>query len=161
MLDDLGSVAWGSLAQPTWNLPDTVPSSLVVLASCASEATSRDAYNRVLYALGNNHAGTYYPVVLSALPFLGKILECGGNWARIAALDILIDLSASFEPEPGFEIVTTSSGEPMELSNLLRERTADLRGVVRKIAAGGAAGDRERALAMELLNYLEEDRVDS
>lgn len=60
-------------------------------------------------------------MVLAALPFLAEILHGDGQWARIATLDILIDLNASFAPEPGFETVVTPDGETKKLDALLRE----------------------------------------
>src|SRR5215510_9048951 len=105
MLKELVRVPWPSLAQPDWNAGDEMPAAIHELASCASEPESFKAYNRLLYAIGNNHAGTYYPVVLAALPFLAEILHGDEQWARMTTLDILIDLIASFAPEPGFETV--------------------------------------------------------
>jgi len=76
MLEDLAEVPWGSLAQPDWNAAnDEVPFALRALAAAASEHEARETYHQVLFALGNNHAGTYYPVALAAVPFLGQILE--------------------------------------------------------------------------------------
>ena len=51
------------------------------------------------------HAGTYYPVLLAALPVFESMLSGQVHWPQRGALCILRDLFASFEPEPGFETV--------------------------------------------------------
>jgi hypothetical protein len=158
MLEDLESVPWRSLAQPNWNRGDSVPAALRGLGVCASESASGEAYHNVLYALGNNHAGTYYPVALAALPFLAEILEGGGPWARIATLDILVDLIGSFEPESGFEMVVSPTGDRSRLRVLLRQGIARLSPQIRSIASSDTAGQQERELAAELLTYLEESQ---
>ncbi len=103
----------------------------------------------MLYAVGNNHAGTYFPVVLAVVPFLGEILREGGATARLWALDVLIDLIGSFEPEPGFEIAATSA-EDRPLRELLKKRIRGLAGDVerRTVAAESPA---ELKLAEDLL----------
>lgn len=100
------------------------PGALRALAACTSESEAETAYNRVLYALGNNHAGSYYSVALGALPFLGEMLVGGSESARVATLDILIDLVGSFAPEPGFETVLRPQGETGDVQVLLRQGVA-------------------------------------
>ncbi len=109
MLEGIENVRWDLEAQPPSNAKGEVADALRALAA-ASPETGHAAYTRLLYALGNNHAGTYYPVVLAAVPFLGAILRDGGPTARLGALDVLIDLVGSFAPEPGFEVVSSSAG---------------------------------------------------
>src|SRR3954470_3243470 len=101
MLERLNKIAWPALAQPLGNHADAIPKALAFLATCDSHDEAIRAYHRVLYALGNDHAGTYCPAVLEAIPFLGEIVECGPHAAREAALDALIDLVGSFGPESG------------------------------------------------------------
>ena len=99
MLDGLDAVDWLSFEQPSWNREESVPQALRTVAEASSEDEGSGAYHRLLYALGNNHAGTYYPVVLPALPFMIRLLSEGSTWARITILDALVDLAGSFEPE--------------------------------------------------------------
>src|SRR5690349_278960 len=101
-------------APPPWSSSDEVEAAFRALAS-ASRKTDQAAYHRVLFAIGNNHAGTYWPAALSLIPRLEGILCDGTEIARKRALDILIDLIASFAPEPGFEIVETPDG-PRDLA---------------------------------------------
>jgi hypothetical protein len=155
MLEELGEVAWSVHAQPDGNQPDAVPTSLRALATSSTQDESRAAYNTFLFAVGNNHAGTYFPVVLAALPFLGEVLRLGGDWARIAVLDILIDLNGSFAPAPGFERIIGAPGDMRQLEDALHRETARLSPLVRAAFSAGAT-KVERELAGELLGLLTE-----
>src|SRR5689334_8277474 len=106
MFDQLDSIAWTSFPQPSGNRPTTVPDAIRRLATPASDDDARHAYNDFLYAIGNNHAGTYFPVVLHTLPFLGEILRSTSSRARETTLDVLVDLAGSFEPDPDHQEVT-------------------------------------------------------
>ncbi len=115
------------------------------------------AYDDVLFALGNNHAGTYYPVAIPAIPFLREILECGAEWSRVTVLDILIDLFCSFEPEPGFHAMMEPDGSTAEVESLLLESIANLHPTVQAIVNSPEVLGRLRELAQELLAAIEED----
>lgn len=57
--------------------------------------------NEVLFAVGNNHAGTYYPATVKAIEFIIQVAINGNNGiSRNCALNILIDLF-HFWPELG------------------------------------------------------------
>ncbi len=55
----------------------------------------------VTSAIGNDHAGTFYPAILDAAPILVEIANHGSRWSSRAALCILDNLCASFWPEVG------------------------------------------------------------
>jgi hypothetical protein len=149
MLENLLKVDWSELSQPEWNQPGAIPDALRELAAAADEDAARNSYNRVLFALGNNHAGTYYPAAVVAVPFLGEILEHGADWPRETVLDILIDYSSSFGPELGETNGSDGSAEQVEAA--MRESIAKLRSVVEVIATSPDAPQRLRTLARELL----------
>jgi hypothetical protein len=149
LLSRVDDVGWDAEAQPPWNTKGAVPNALRALAAASSETCDR-AYQRLLYALGNNHVGTYYPVVLAAVPFLGDILRLGKEIARLCTLDVLIDLLGSFEPEKGFELVSTPTGQ-RPLRELVREQIAGLESEVERHRSGSP---REAELAKELLELL-------
>ena len=86
MLNELHAVPWQQFQQPSWNGGDEVPGALRHLAAAASEAESGEACHRMLYALGNDHAGTYFPVVVPAIPYLVDVAVHGQQWAGHAAL---------------------------------------------------------------------------
>ncbi|MDI1448475.1 hypothetical protein [Polyangium sp. 6x1] len=163
MLDDVDDVPWASFPQPEWNEPDHVPSALRALASCVSEEEARRAYDDFLYAVGNNHCGTYYPVVLPTLPFLARILESDNELARRTTLDALIDLLGSFCPERGFEFegVDPETGLRGELRRLLRMQAGKMLAMILAIASDRSpARLRSATLAAEVAECLLED-VDS
>ena len=152
MLETLDSVDWDSLPQPPTNPKGEVPAALRALAIVSSRIEAKDAYDRVLFAVGNNHAGTYFPVVLEVVPFLGELLAQGTAPVREAILDILIDLTTSFEPEVGFENMLDESGHGVSVRKVLLRRVAGLLEVVRMPSKD--ATDRERSLAEDLLTQL-------
>lgn len=153
MLSGIEGVRWELEAQPPWNKDGEVVAALRAL-SLTSPQTGDEAYSRVLYALGNNHAGTYYPVVLPAIPFLGAILREGSITARLRTLDVLVDLVGSFEPEPGFEFVATPAGR-RALKLLLKEKVLAFADEVER-RRSAAASPQEFRLADDLLSLLKE-----
>ena len=157
MFDDLDRIPWVSLPQPEWNAPDAVPRALRGLAAARSAAAGNAAYTSYLYAIGNDHAGTYYPLVLRTVPFLKAILEQGPEMARRAVVEVLIDLAAAFEPEPGYETLELPGGEQADVAAELDAAIAQLSDVVRAVAAGPLSGDRHRAATSELLAQI--DRI--
>ena len=58
MLNGLENVRWDLETQPSWNTKAEVAEALRAL-SLASLETGDAAYSRMLYALGNNQAGTH------------------------------------------------------------------------------------------------------
>jgi hypothetical protein len=154
MLKRLNSVDWRALPQPPVNGPATVPGALRSLASVETKEQALHAYNRFLYAVGNNHAGTYYPVVIATIPFLGETLTHGGMWARYAALNALIDLLGSFAPEVGYEF--PAELEPSSVQAELRMAIQQISPAVLKIAAESLESLENRQLAGELVDLLAE-----
>jgi hypothetical protein len=102
----------------------------------ASDAkSSLEATYAVLDAVGNNHAGTYGSEVFRMVPALGSVLREGAPWSQHAALEALIDLTGSFEPDmtdPEFGN-GASSGKLVSLARMHLpeiERLASTSGVV-------------------------------
>jgi len=151
MLDDVETVRWSAEVQPTGNTDGAVPRALRGLAE-ATTATGEAALSRLLFAVGNDHCGSYRPVVLAVVPFLGEILRDGGDTARARTLDALVDLTGSFGPEPGFEHVTTPDGEGL-VKELLREKVLALVPEIERCRITAATLE-EVALATYLLEQL-------
>jgi hypothetical protein len=63
--------------QPERNTPETVSRALERVTLSRNIESSRLAYERLLGALGNGHAGVYHPVVLAVMPHLESILLSG------------------------------------------------------------------------------------
>ena len=151
MLNNLSSIDWAALSQPEWNQPDTIPEVLRELANAKDHDTAMECYHSVLYGLGNNHAGTYYPVAVVAIPFLGEILEDGAEISREAVLETLIDLWCSFALEPGFLEMMSPDGSTKPVAPMLRKAIIQLRRLVQTIADSAVSTARLRELANELL----------
>jgi hypothetical protein len=156
MMLKLDLVEWASFPQPEWNRPGAVPAALLAIASASSDSEARSAYNRLLFATGNNHAGTYYPVVLEVIPFLGEIWLHGELFPRLCTLDALIDLTGSFVPERGHETVRVADGSSASLERELRSAVARLWNEVAPIVRSRATNARESELVEELATQLTE-----
>lgn len=91
-----------------WHVFEDAPKTLIALALANQESTENiyqiEGINvdlllnaritsDVLFAIGNNHRGTYYPISRKALPFIVQIALYGNHVvARNCAINILIDL---------------------------------------------------------------------
>lgn len=147
MLETIDLVPWSSLLQPEGNQPGEPQKALRQIESVASEKEASEAYTRFLYAVGNDHRGTYYPVVLATVPFLEELLVGGNEWVQGTALNVLIDLVGSFWPEPGIP------GET-QLQELLMTAVNRLLPIINAIEQDQTCGTRTRKLAAELSGLL-------
>lgn len=89
--------------QPEWNDSGSVGAALDSLRNAEDETTANEAYDAFLWAMGNSHKGTFYPIVLGVFPQIEQILTNGQAWAQRAVMESLIDLGGSFVPEEGYE----------------------------------------------------------
>ncbi len=131
--------------------PEHKSQSLLELAfasvkAAAGRASSDQAAEMLIDAVGNNHAGTYCPAVLVAVPLAAAELQAGGEWAQRAVLEALIDLCGSFEPEPGAETFEGSS-----LAACLRSRVKALSPRIESIAGGTSVAADSAAGLLEVL----------
>lgn len=136
----------GAYAQPAKNDTQTVSDAIQALIEADNEERSERAYHRLLYAAGNNHAGTYFPVVLGVIHALGVVLRTGAPWAQRTALEVLIDWFGAFEPEAGHEVF---QGEA--LMEKVRQAIRGLRPSVDALAQSGSVA---QISAIELLDAL-------
>jgi len=120
----LEAVDWARFEGPPWYRPDEVPVALRALAGAVSPEAGRAAYDAVLFAIGNNHAGRLYPAAAAAVPFVVEVATTGHGYSRYAALDILIDVLSAFEAEDGFGALP--NGRP--LMHAVAEPIVDERG---------------------------------
>jgi hypothetical protein len=136
LLQLIDAAPWCDFAQPEWNEPETVARILRRIV-VAPDEFCRDgrAYNEALYAFGNNHAGTYYPVLLPAMPLLQSLVRSGTSMQQRIALCLLDDLYASFHPERGFEIAVMD-GETVQVESVFRACVRALRPTLEHVAAG-------------------------
>ena len=86
---------WSSEPHSEWNSPEDVPPALV--AAWSGEANARD---RLMAVLANNHAGAWYPVLLSARPFLHDVLASAPSASVEAVLSLLDDFVYGLDVDP-------------------------------------------------------------
>lgn len=134
--------------QPDWNNADSVSLALEAVLNANDEKSSQAAYNKLLYSVGNNHAGTYYPVVLAIFSDIEKILGSGENWPQHTIIEVLIDLFTSFMPAPGQEMFNE-----LPVSTQLRDHIIGLKGSVSMTATGTG---KAAISAQDLLRHLNE-----
>ena len=151
MLESIERVHWDAYRQPS-NDENAVPKALRALAFASTEVEAHDAYGALLDAVGRDHAGTYYPVVVPAIGFIGEIIDAGGPHARRYALEALTDLVWSFEPEPGFEKINNELGREVGLQAAVKQAGARLAPLIRQAAQ---RADNEPAVAQLARHLLE------
>ena len=155
MLENLDEVAWEGIAQPEWNSPDEVPNALRAVLTIQKSSDADKAYQRLLYSLGNNHAGTFYPIATAAVPFLGELLHHENVLIRQVVLNVLVDLLGAFEAAIGFETVTCSDGRTLPLKLSLRSTVGQFSTTIDRCATNSKDDAREHKLAIELLRLVE------
>jgi hypothetical protein len=133
--------------QPPSNDPGTVEDALEALSSAHDESTAVDACDAFLWAVGNNHAGTFYPVILGVLPEIERIVVSGKAWAQRAAIEALIDLGGTFVPEKGHETYLGSS-----VQETLKAFVQSMRRHIAPLATGDDARAKSAAELLELID---------
>jgi hypothetical protein len=133
--------------QPESNDPGTVEAALDALRNARDESTAHEAYDAFLWAVGDNHAGTFHPVVLAVLPEIERILVDGSAWAQRAVMESLIDLGGSFVPEEGFENFLGAS-----VQGSLNAFIQSMRRHIAPLAGGNDARARSAVELLELID---------
>jgi hypothetical protein len=108
---------------------DKLAVAIAKLRAASDLLTSQRAYETLLDAVGNNHAGTYDAAVLQAIASAPLFLHEAGPWACRALFEALIDLLGSFVPEPGHERY-----EGSDLRQLVITRVVGLRPLIEAVA---------------------------
>jgi hypothetical protein len=139
-----------SFAQPEWNGPDSVRWALRAVLGAHDQESATRAWHEILYAVGNNHSGTYYPVILPVLPILKDLLASGSEWTRYTVIEAFIDLLAAFEPVPGFETVEME-GQAARLQDLVVESISESQGTLEEISRSGEAGAEGAREVLDLI----------
>lgn len=152
-LEQLATTSW-SLAQPSGNAPSAISDAIRRLAAASTSDEAALAYHAFLSSVGNNHAGTYFPVVIDTLPFLEDIIRDGSMVARNATLDALIDLVGSFEPDPALQSIATGQDEKRLVRDILRERVITMDDLITRFALDLSAERETRERAGALLDLI-------
>ena len=155
MLEGLNDIDWKAVVQPEDNEPDALRQAILHVAHASTGEQADFAANDILYAVGNNHRGTYYPAVLTVLPFLREILEVGQTWARITVLNVLTDLAGSYQPDERHATIQMASGEVVKLADALHAAVSEMRPLIHRLAESSELSNNERRLATELESELD------
>ena len=100
IIEKIDLTDWKQYSGIEFYQPEKVIKSLKQLYYLTEENENNNTYNIVLFSIGNNHCGTYYPAVKSALPIIIEIAQYGqSEISRNCALEILSDLNYCFSPE--------------------------------------------------------------
>lgn len=153
MLETIDQVEFSRRQRPANAPPGEVAAALRALAFAVSDADADQAYHRVLYSVGNDHSGSYFPIVLDIVPYLGEILVVGAHRTRARALDVLIDLLASFGPDP--DVLSQDDMQPEQLPVLLKSRVESLRPILENLVSDQSESEVPR-LAQDLLKCLDD-----
>ncbi len=129
VLRAVAAVDWAAYAMAPsmrWYRPDAVPAAFELLLAASNEDEGRAAYDAMLFAVGNNHAGLLYPAAVPAAPLLVRAARESQSWVRWAALEILIEFTA-FDVDreefvaPSGDVVQTKDAIRAAIRNLVRE----------------------------------------
>ncbi|MGD8914939.1 MAG: hypothetical protein PVJ68_19720 [Candidatus Thiodiazotropha sp.] len=120
MKQEIDNVDWSNFNGPTMYDAQVVSPALYSLMDLTDSNQAEEVGNKLIYALGNDHAGVYYPVVLKALDFLITIEKNTDSTAcRTCALAVLNDLYY-FEPDiEGYEGCTAEDLKKFVIEKLL------------------------------------------
>ncbi len=120
------TVNWSDFVGPAAYDPSRVEQALAELSHADSHDAAQSAYNSVLSAVGNNHAGTMYPAAVELAAILREVRRHeAGTWPAWAATEVLTDLRESFVPEPGYETIQLPSGVTCDVLTTVRMLAAE------------------------------------
>jgi hypothetical protein len=101
-IHQVDQINWIQFKGPEYYRSDSIVTSLTKLVNLKSEDEKWNTYNDVLSTVGNNHAETYYPVIIEVLPLVITLLKSSQNeLVRNCILEILSEWYYSFGPELG------------------------------------------------------------
>jgi len=96
---EISNVDWAGFNGPSMYDANAVPSALHSLLELDDSNKSEEVGNNLISALGNNHAGVYYPVALNAFDYIIQIANSTeSKTCRMCALAVLNDFYY-FEPD--------------------------------------------------------------
>ena len=150
MLDGVDDISWDQFPGPEQYEPDSVVPSLHRLAAAQTFDEAEAAYTNVLFAAGNNHAGTLYPASQAALPFVLAIGLEGNGWAKWGALQTLTEF-VLFSPDYGPNPTARESGW-VALDDAIRDGISNQSQRILEIVTDQSEYDQVRLSALDLLS---------
>ncbi len=149
----LNSINWEQYLGPKYYNPNEASLALHQLLNLNEEQDRSTIYNHVLSAIGNNHRGTYYPVIIDALDIIIGIAFNGkSEIARNCSLDMMIDLYCAFCPELG----TYNNLSFEELETIVKSKVEATQEHLESIYLSPHESDRNRQLIKDLIEAIKE-----
>ena len=94
IFEKIDQIDWEQYSGSPWYKPEDVAPILKRLASLSQKDQAENIGHIVLSTIGNDHAGTYYPAIESALGIIISIAEQNENpVSKQCALGVLYDLT--------------------------------------------------------------------
>jgi len=135
ILDKARSINWNNYAQPEWNNPTSVIDALGSVARCHDGKSSQAAYDDLMFSIGNNHAGSYFPVAVPAISILGDFIAGNNSWALGVALSVLDDYSHSFYPDAAYALMPDPDGTSQSLEDSMKHALSTIHPLLKGIMA--------------------------
>jgi hypothetical protein len=154
ILRAVDEVDWSAYAMPPserWYRPGDVPKAFRRLVTATDQEEAWAAYDTVLYAVGNNHAGCLYPAAVPAAPFLLRVVRELAGWPRWATLEILIEYLC-FEVDR--EVFVDPAGSMIDAKAAIIATVGSIREDIERLAQQPAADPTAKS-ARDLLELLD------
>ncbi len=99
IIEQINQIDWNEYIVFEYCNKEKAISAIRSLINLKNESEKNKTYNDVLYTVGNNHRGTYYPMIKEILPIIINLAEKSEfEIVRNCSLEVIIDLYC-FEPE--------------------------------------------------------------
>lgn len=99
--EKIKSVDWRQYRGPEYYDPDKLVQALLQLSVFDESNAKNDLDNKVLFAVGNNHAGTYYPAILEAADLIIEMEKYSSLESVRKCANAILSNLYYFEPELG------------------------------------------------------------
>ena len=153
LVEQIKSVDWGKFKGIEYYEPNDVAPALIALVNLDDDNCNEDIYNQVLFAIGNNHGGTYYSAIQEALRFI-LITAIDGNSevSRNCALEMVTDIYCAFGPELTQETFHLYD----KLKSNVKKEVEELYPKLMELASLKSESQRNRKLALDLIGAIED-----
>ncbi|KZN70389.1 hypothetical protein [Pseudoalteromonas luteoviolacea] len=151
LVEQLKSVDRGKFKGVEHYKPSDVAPVLIALVDLDDESCNENIYNQALFAIGNNHGGTYYLAFQEALNFiLISAVEGSSEVSRSCALEMLTDIHCAFVPELTQEIFHLYD----KLQSDVKKEVKEFYPKLLELADLKDESQRNRKLACDLIEFI-------
>ena len=153
LVERIKSIDWEKYKGTEYYKPNDVAPALIALINLDDEGRNQAVYNQVLFTIGNNHRGTYYFAIQEALGFILIAATIGNSEvSRNCALEMLTDIYCAFGPELTKETFHLYE----ELQSGVKKEIEGYCSNFQEIATSGSESQRNRALASDLVEFIDD-----